>query len=688
MKKSSFIVLRPRGSGFFTKAEEATYLPSKDMESAYIPPEHLRKTPKQDPAKVVRSEIAAYYLSVRCTCLKAVYRSAPSHPERLFVCKSSLIKAIDKETPSQTWAPELLFALLSDRESLCSHNHQDYLQNRKSYADVRTVLTGMTKRLKGKAKDANYYAIIRQCAVSGISDERLRDRYKQMLDFFHDVAEARSVQHKAGSLSEALEDLRFYLEHSSYDRSVLYADSRVARAEDSGTETQTSYLSAIKSAFSESARPFDAFSLDTLREEEAEEFATWVVPQYMELFNMYNDCRDASAHFQRGYRAWEYVQFNEDKALSERMNTLWKAALAETTAISPNNIASWLLCGENQLDFSSAGTCDICGHDLDNLYDAATDYLQELRGSDATITPNDFKTLLYNQNVREQPFLLICILTMPRFTEVLKDGLSREQLEEMLSTLGYNSTRKSDIRLRIKGMWLLKEAITALGVRDAQRKKSWELFVAVFGNRVSTSEEAALWHEILDAKGGMEPNSFPLIRLQLLISGAIDSCLHTQPERLYSYQSASPLHTKGGYAKFLKDHPSAVDEIVKRIKQNRAKWKAELSQYQRTWSTDTLIIADTAKLCYISSSKLAWGTLCREYDMANFCEQYVSKHADQERIQAELKALLTEHAMRQVLNDDARDILKRAVKELFDTQFGFDVQFLQGENPYIYSLLI
>lgn len=72
--------------------------------------------------------------------------------------------------------------------------------------------------------------------------------------------------------------------------------------------------------------------------------------------------------------------------------------------------------------------------------------------------------------------------------------------------------------------------------------------------------------------------------------------------------------------------------------------------------------------------------------MANFCEQYVSKHADQERIQAELKALLTEHAMRQVLNDDARDILKRTVKELFDTQFGFDVQFLQGENPYIYSL--
>lgn len=42
--------------------------------------------------------------------------------------------------------------------------------------------------------------------------------------------------------------------------------------------------------------------------------------------------------------------------------------------------------------------------------------------------------------------------------------------------------------------------------------------------------------------------------------------------------------------------------------------------------------------------------------------------------------------MRQVLNDDARDILKRTVKELFDTQFGFDVQFLQGENPYIYSL--
>lgn len=56
----------------------------------------------------------------------------------------------------------------------------------------------------------------------------------------------------------------------------------------------------------------------------------------------------------------------------------------------------------------------------------------------------------------------------------------------------------------------------------------------------------------------------------------------------------------------------------------------------------------------------------------------MNKHIGQESIQAELKALLTEHAMRQVLNDDARDILKRAAKALFNTKFGFDVQFLQG----------
>lgn len=336
------------------------------------------------------------------------------------------------------------------------------------------------------------------------------------------------------------------------------------------------------------------------------------------------------------------------------------------------------MCGENQLDFSSTGACDIRGHNSDSLYNAATDYLKELRGSDAAITSSDFEILLRNQNVRKQPFWLICILAMPRFTEVLKDGLSCEQLEVMLSTLGYNSTRKSDIRLRIKGMRLLEEAITVLDVCSAQCKKSWELFISVFGNRVSSSEEATLWHKILDTNGRMRPNSFPLIRLQLLISGAINSCLPTQPERLYSYQSASPLHTRGGYAEFLKDHPSAVDEIAKRIKQHRAKWKAELPQYQRAWSTDALIIADAAKLCYISSSKLEWGTLCREYGIANFCKQYVNKHTSQESIQAELKALLTEHAMRQVLNDDARDILKRAAKALFNTKFGFDVQFLQG----------
>lgn len=678
MKKSSFIVLRPRGSGFFTKSEEATYLPSKDMESAFEPPKHLTKAPNRDPAKELRSEIDDYCSSIRCTCLKAVRKSAPCRTERLFVCKASLIKAIDKETPSQTWTPELLFTLLCDREILCSHNHQDYLQNYKSYADVRKVLAGMTKRLKGEASGANYYAIIKQCAVSGVSNTELRDKFKQMLDFLHDVAAARSVQHKAFSLSEALEELRFYLEHSSYERSVLYSESKTTQTGGTGIEAQAPYLSAIKSVFSESRYPFDAISLDALREEDAEIFTTEIVPRYMKLLNMYNGYRDASAHFQRGYRAREYVQFEEDKSLSEQMNILWRAALSETTAMSPGNIASWLLCGENQLDFSSTDICDIRGHNSGNLYNAATDYLQELRGSDAVITSSDFEILLRNQSVRQQPFWLICILAMPRFTEVLKDGLSCEQLEAMLSMLGYNSTRKSDIRLRIKGMRLLKEAITVLDVCNAQCKKSWELFIAVFGNRVSSSEEAALWHKILDTNGNMRPNSFPLIRLQLLISGSINSCLPTQPERLYSYQSASPLHTRGGYAEFLKDHPSAVDEIAKRIKQNRAKWKAELSQYQRTWSTDALIIADAAKLCYISSSKLAWGALCREYGIVNFCKQYVNKHIGQESIQAELKALLTEHAMRQVLNDDARDILKRAAKALFNTKFGFDVQFLQG----------
>lgn len=365
-----------------------------------------------------------------------------------------------------------MFTLLCDREILCSHNHQDYLQNYKSYADVRKVLAGMTKRLKGEASDANYYAIIRQCAVSGVSNTELRDKFKQMLDFLHDVAAARSVQHKAFSLAEALEELRFYLEHSSYERSVLYSESKTTQTGGTGIEAQAPYLSAIKSVFSESRYPFDAFFLDALREEDAEIFVTEIVPRYMKLLNMYNGYRDASAHFQRGYRAWEYVQFEEDKSLSEQMNALWRAALSETTAMSPGNIASWLLCGENQLDFSSTGACDIRGHNSDNLYNAATDYLKELRSSDASITSSDFEILLRNQNVRKQPFWLICILAMPRFTEVLKDGLSCEQLEVMLSTLGYNSTRKSDIRLRIKGMRLLEEAITVLDVCSAQCKKA------------------------------------------------------------------------------------------------------------------------------------------------------------------------------------------------------------------------
>ena len=36
----------------------------------------------------------------------------------------------------------------------------------------------------------------------------------------------------------------------------------------------------------------------------------------------------------------------------------------------------------------------------------------------------------------------------------------------------------------------------------------------------------------------------------------------------------------------------------------------------------------------------------------------------------ELKALLTEHAFRKILNDEARGVLKEAVREVLDKQFG------------------
>lgn len=74
-------------------------------------------------------------------------------------------------------------------------------------------------------------------------------------------------------------------------------------------------------------------------------------------------------------------------------------------------------------------------------------------------------------------------------------------------------------------------------------------------------------------------------------------------------------------------------------------------------------------LCEKSASLIRWSSVNRKYDIPAFCKGIIKKGRDYEPTLLELKSLLTEHAMRQVLNDDARQTLKAAISTMLNRCF-------------------
>ena len=105
------------------------------------------------------------------------------------------------------------------------------------------------------------------------------------------------------------------------------------------------------------------------------------------------------------------------------------------------------------------------------------------------------------------------------------------------------------------------------------------------------------------------------------------------------------------------------------------------------WCSDDTSRADAAAVCAEASNLIRWASVFDGYDLSVLCkvkenddEQGKSKEEKRKErehrerkykeTEKELKALLTEHAFRKILNDEARGVLKEAVRELLDKQFG------------------
>ena len=204
-------------------------------------------------------------------------------------------------------------------------------------------------------------------------------------------------------------------------------------------------------------------------------------------------------------------------------------------------------------------------------------------------------------------------------------------------------------------------------VDDTHCREAWTYLSITLGRSIASQEEATEWEYVL-ATDFIADDDLPLIRLNMLLWSATDKCLTIQKERLYSYRRGSVLQ-RGGYARFFQDHSDAVDEIVRRITQNRQTWNISLMTYQKMWASPYTNKSSVEGLCGKSASLVRWSSVNRKYDIPAFCKSIIKKGRDYEPTLLELKSLLTEHAMRQILNDDALQTLKAAISTMLNRCF-------------------
>lgn len=285
-----------------------------------------------------------------------------------------------------------------------------------------------------------------------------------------------------------------------------------------------------------------------------------------------------------------------------------------------------------------------------------------MSGRKVEVSCSYISAMLDECDIYTNPFLALCILSDVRYGGRLPTEITADTLLPVLSKF-HNATAAQ----RIAAIHFLKNIMQVLAVDDKHRREAWTYLSITLGRSIASQEEAAEWKYVL-ATDFIADDDLPLIRLNMLLWSAADECLAIQEERLYSYRRGSLLQ-RGGYAKFLQEHSDAVDAIVRRITQNRQTWNTSLLTYQKMWASPYTNKSSVERLCEKSASLIRWSSVYRKYDIPAFCRDIIKKGRDYEPTLLELKSLLTEHAMRQVLNDDARQTLKAAISTMLNEHF-------------------
>lgn len=236
--------------------------------------------------------------------------------------------------------------------------------------------------------------------------------------------------------------------------------------------------------------------------------------------------------------------------------------------------------------------------------------------------------------------------------------------------------------LRIKFLYKLHELCS---LDRKQRAASWESFLGIHGSEICSSEESALWRKVIWGGKQMldDPvEDIPFIRLSLLCTDCLQSCLLLRPEQLFGYRSVSPLR-RSGFAQFLREYPDALPAIVEKVSRQPKRWGDVQEQYLKLWSAIPCNLEEICELLRQGCGMIRWGLIpnASQEELSRFCQSlHKDNKADEKQIASdveELKMLLTEMALRTVLTDRARQVLADKIEEAWskDNDFKFRVSF-------------
>lgn len=551
-----------------------------------------------------------------------------------FICKAALIcGSVGGVRRDFLQDREVLISLLCDRDILCSLQYQGYASTHGEYLAAQ----------EGQIKDEQDLAV-----YVDMPKER-QGTYWKLVSALKDKAAAQAK--KSGTKYVTWQSV---LQHFRTEMTFAYAADGAVHA---------AYKSAIESILGEGNEA--AGELASLREDECRFFAETVFSQYVEHVCREERMKAATAQFRREYYRWQYESLKEGKELRKRIDRLWELAqaqyLPDMEAVA-ERIAGELMNGADKCLLTTSDGCS--GGWSEELLAAAGDYAYCMNGrsrkSKEKYTARYLSAMLEEAGWHATPLMAVCALSAMRYACKFEETITADKLAGMILEL-----HNANAEQRVAAMRFLKAILCELDSGVQCRKESWEALSVILGHAIASQEERDAWREVCatDCTGDSE---LPLIRLDILLQETADNkCITEQPERLYSYRRGSALQF-GGYEQFLRERPETVDMVAGRILRDGKRWETICSEYWRMWCSGDVLTAEAAALCAEAGNLIRWSSIFNGYDVSALC-----KAKQREDVEMELKALLTEQALRKILNDRARDVLKDAARELLARGFGF-----------------